>query len=76
MIKYLSEMCFQRLLSLGGKCLGHIILAPISSHKEKNNKKKTYIATVLIIEKTYIATVLIIMRFIICYIKKINIVLN
>ena len=36
------------LLSLGGKCLGYSILAPTSSHKEKNNEK-TYITTVLII---------------------------
>ena len=38
--KYLSELSLLRILSLGGKCLGYSILAPTSSHKEKNNEKK------------------------------------
>ena len=41
MIKYLFELCLQGLRSLGGKCLGYSILAPTSSHKEKNNEKHT-----------------------------------
>ena len=47
-IKYLSELSLLGLPSLGGKCLRYSILAPTSSHKEKNNEK-TYITTVLII---------------------------
>ena len=40
-IKYLSELSLQGLLSMGGKCLGYSILAPTSSHKEKKNEKHT-----------------------------------